>query len=198
MNGALPPSAANQHGSESTHPNDPTFQVGGVEFAAFRVPDPRVSDKQWWALRVVENGKVFDPRDGSSHEHGSVSNLQASIEDAFARLYENDPDLLRRGYGLPPRLERIRAVCAKARVEVGHYDDPHEKEMGYAERMAWGAAEVFAADAIVVKAHGPSFALYEHRDDNGRVRNFTIDFPLAADVPTLDLNDVDVPNSPIP
>lgn len=125
MNGALPPSAANQHGSESTHPNDPTFQVGGVEFAAFRVPDPRVPDKQWWALRVVENGKVFDPRDGSSHEHSSVPKLQASIEDAFARLYENDPDLLRRSYGLPPRLERIRAVCAKAKVEVGHYDDPH-------------------------------------------------------------------------
>lgn len=125
MNGALPPSAANQHESESTHPNDPTFQVGGVEFAAFRVPDPRVPDKQWWALRVVENGKVFDPRDGSSHEHSSVPKLQASIEDAFARLYENDPDMLRRGYGLPPRLERIRAVCAKAKVEVGHYDDPH-------------------------------------------------------------------------
>ncbi len=128
MNGALPSSVASQHKRESTHPNDPTFQVGGVAFAAFRVPDPRVPDKQWWALRVVENGKVFDPRDGSSHEHSSVSKLQASIEDVFVRLYESDPDLLRRGYGLPPRLERIRAVCAKAKVEVGHYDDPHEPD----------------------------------------------------------------------
>lgn len=108
-----------------TYPNDPTFQVAGTEFSAFRVPDPRVPDKQWWALRVVENGKVFDPRDGSSHDHSSVPKLQVSIEDALARAYENDPDLLRRGYGLPPRLERIRAVCAKANVEVGHYDDPH-------------------------------------------------------------------------
>lgn len=113
MNETTQSSASEEDGQ---HQNTRTFHVGGIEFTAFRVPDPRMPNRQWWALRVVENDNVYDPRDGCSHDHSSVPKLQASIEDVFVRDYENDPDLLRRGYGLPPRLERIRDLAKRVGV----------------------------------------------------------------------------------
>lgn len=115
-------------------PDVKKFQIGGVDFTAFQVPDPRIPNKAWYALRVEEDGRVHvlrgsDPRDGSSYDHSSIPKLQASIEDIFKRVHKNDPDLFRRDFSLPPRLERIREVSEMVGVSAV-FDD---------ERQAWSS-----------------------------------------------------------
>ena len=94
------------------------FQVAGIDLIAFQVPDPRRTGVHWWALRVVENDKIYDPRDGSVFDHGSKAKLADSIEQTLHRVHKGDVDLLRHDLELPPRIERIRALAQRVGVSA--------------------------------------------------------------------------------
>ncbi len=117
-------------------------------------------------------------RDGDS----SYAEVFAATTALPCELFERmETDYEQRGMPQGRWVEGVDTEAVLKRLES-------VKDMGFTERTSWGAAEVFAADAIVVKAHGAAFARYGHVDDNGQINNFTVDIPFAIDVPTLDLS----------
>lgn len=127
---------------------------------------------------------------------GHVAYFVEGFEDADSSYVE----VFAATTGLPARLfEQLEAGYEEDAEAQGRWIEGADadivlqrlesiKDMGYAERESWGAAEVFAADSLVVKAHGAALALYDHFDDNGRITCFAVDLPLAANVPTVDLD----------
>lgn len=98
--------------STHTNPNEFPFTIGETDFAAVRVATPVAH----WQLKVVETGEMLVPGTAGIRMV-SLDGMRKGVE-ALLDFENGDVDLFRRGFKLPPRLERIRTLADHVGVEA--------------------------------------------------------------------------------
>ena len=94
------------------------FCVGETDFEAVLFDHPLLH----WRVKVVETSEVLDPGTAGISSK-SKPKMQQDIEDLLRR--DGDVDVFRRGFKLPPRLERVQELAERIDVEA-EYDDEHQ------------------------------------------------------------------------
>lgn len=119
--------------------HDSPFNIGDTDFMAVRMHRPC----DHWRVKVVESGEVLEAgADGFNTE--SRPKMQRDIEDMLRRV--GDIDLFRRHFNLPPRVQRVRDVAARAGVTAVYDEDQQSWACEQADgRMQYGAPSETAA-----------------------------------------------------